>query len=62
MSFLDIDVILGEDERLPCKFTTDCAHLGFLDPLGTNNDNILPKGFRTELPIWSVCSLKIQYI
>ena len=52
MSFLDIDVILGEDERLPCKFTTNCAHLGFLDPLGTNSDNILPKDFRTELPIW----------
>lgn len=50
MSFLDIDVILSEDERLPCKFASECAHLGFLDPI--SNGNVLSKGFRTELPIW----------
>lgn len=50
MRFLDIDLILSEDERIPCKFTVDVSDLGHLD--SANEDDDLPEGSRVELPLW----------
>lgn len=52
--FLDIDVILSEEERLPCVFKVNASHLGHLDTssaqVATRRD--LPRGTKIELPIW----------
>ena len=50
MRHLDIDLILSEDERIPCKFLVEVKNLGFLD--SSNIDNDLPDGARVELPLW----------
>lgn len=50
MRYLDIDLILSEDERIPCKFLVDAKDLGHLD--ATNEDEDLPDGARVELPLW----------
>ncbi|POM58087.1 DNA replication complex GINS protein psf3 [Phytophthora palmivora] len=52
MSYTDIDVILAEDERVKCKFTTDVLDCGFLDPSCREPD--LSKGATMELPLWLV--------
>lgn len=32
--FLDVDAILAEEERLPCLFLYEAAHMGHLDRYG----------------------------
>ena len=44
MSYLDIDVILAEEDRIPCMFKSDVADLGYLDP--ANAQSTLPAGSR----------------
>ena len=51
MSFLDIDTILAEEERLPCTFKYDAEKLGFLDPTN-EEDTVLPASSKVELPVW----------
>eukprot|EP00607_Mallomonas_marina_P008682 CAMPEP_0182423056 /NCGR_PEP_ID=MMETSP1167-20130531/8958_1 /TAXON_ID=2988 /ORGANISM="Mallomonas Sp, Strain CCMP3275" /LENGTH=196 /DNA_ID=CAMNT_0024601677 /DNA_START=127 /DNA_END=714 /DNA_ORIENTATION=- len=50
MSFLDIDQILAEDERLPCVFSVEAKDLGFLDPSIHSDD--LPAHSKVDLPLW----------
>ena len=57
MSWLDIDTILAEEERLPCVFSTDCPTLGHLDKNNSNYGQMLPKGSRVELSLWLAESL-----
>lgn len=50
MSFLDIDQILAEEERLTCEFSVDAKDLGMLDPsIGTSD---LPAHSKVDLPLW----------
>jgi GINS complex subunit 3 len=50
MRYVDIDLILSEDERIPCKFSLDADKLGHLDP--TNEEEYLPTGSVVDLPLW----------
>lgn len=58
MSYLDIDTILSEEERIPCTFRLDAIGLGHLDASVEGED--LPAQTRIELPLWlaSVLSKK----
>jgi len=47
---LDIETILGEEERLPCTFLVDAADMGCLDPTLHSVD--LPAKSRVSLPLW----------
>jgi len=47
---LDIDLILSEEERLPCTFQVDASNMGHLDV--TVQSDTLPSGARVELPHW----------
>ena len=55
MSFLDIDEILSEEERIPCIFNIDASNLGYLD--STNNLPDLPAHSKVELPLWLASTL-----
>lgn len=55
MSYLDIDLILSEEERIPCVFNLDAEGLGSLDASVESED--LPSGSRVELPLWLAESL-----
>lgn len=73
MSYLDIDQILYEEERVPCVLQVDAYQMGFLDSSisntntnnntdNNNNDNNnifedLPENTRIELPLWLVLAL-----
>jgi len=65
MSYLDIDQILYEEERVPCVLQVDAYQMGFLDPSANNNSNNnsnslyddLPENTRIELPLWLVLAL-----
>ncbi|OWZ21623.1 hypothetical protein PHMEG_0003796 [Phytophthora megakarya] len=50
MSYLDMDAILAEDERIKCTFATDALDCGFLDPSCREPD--LAKHAAVELPLW----------
>ena len=50
MSYLDIDQILSEEERIPTVFLLDGAGLGHLDISIESED--LPENTRIELPLW----------
>jgi GINS complex subunit 3 len=50
MRELDVDVILSEEERLPCTFLTDATNLGHLDNTIVEKD--LPAQTRVDLPLW----------
>jgi GINS complex subunit 3 len=52
--YLDIDLILSEEERLPVTFSIEALHLGHLDPSSVPADggDTLPALTRTELPLW----------
>ena len=50
MRYLDIDQILSEGERVPCKFLVGAEELGHLDI--TNDDENLPEDTKVELPLW----------
>jgi GINS complex subunit 3 len=50
MSYLDIDEILSEEERIPCVFSIDATGLGNLD--STNELPDLPAHSKVELPLW----------
>ncbi|KAG1699686.1 hypothetical protein DVH05_012578 [Phytophthora capsici] len=49
-SYLDIDAILAEDERIKCTFNTHALDCGFLDPSCRDPD--LSKDAAVELPLW----------
>ena len=49
--YLDIDNVLAEDERIPCKFMIDVDHLGHLNPTA-EVENDLQKDAVVELPFW----------
>ena len=55
MRHLNIDLILSEDERIPCKFLVEGKNLGHLD--NPNMENDLADGARVELPLWLAKSL-----
>jgi hypothetical protein len=55
MSFLDIDQILSEEERIPCVFRLDAKGLGFLDATVESDD--IAASTRVELPMWLALSL-----
>jgi GINS complex subunit 3 len=50
MSYLDIDQILCDEERIPATFLLDAPGLGHLDPSIDSED--LPENTRIELPLW----------
>jgi GINS complex subunit 3 len=50
MSYLDIDQILCEEERIPATFLLDAPGLGHLDTSIDSED--LPENSRIELPLW----------
>lgn len=52
--YLDIDLILSEEERLPVTFNIEAPHLGHLDPtiVSADGGDTLPALSRTELPLW----------
>ena len=60
MRHLDIDLILSEDERIPCKFLVEAKNLGHLD--NSNSDVDLSEGARVELPLWLAKHFSIMKI
>eukprot|EP01041_Mallomonas_annulata_P005413 gene5413-10834_t len=50
MSYLDIDQILAEEERLPCEFLINAKGLGMLDTSLKAED--LPAHSKIDLPLW----------
>ena len=50
MRELDIDVMLSEEERLPCTFLSNGANMGHLDNAIMEKD--LPENTRVDLPLW----------
>ena len=49
MSFLDIDEILNEEERIPVTFKGEAMALGHLD--SNVESEHLPQGSRVEIPL-----------
>lgn len=49
MSYYDIDAILTDAEKVPCKFELDVAELGYLD---NNPAQPLKSGTTIGLPLW----------
>ncbi|KAL6898687.1 Psf3 protein [Trichoderma evansii] len=47
MSYYDVDAILTDGEKVPCRFELDVPYLGHLD-----NSNGLKPGSRLALPLW----------
>jgi len=59
--YLDIDLILSEEERLPCLFLYEGANMGHLDSTTQQNeDNSLPVESRVDLPFWLGQELKVR--
>lgn len=54
MSYLDIDQILSEEERIPATFLLEGPGLGHLDASIDSTD--LPENSRIELPLWLALS------
>ena len=50
LRLLDIDNVLGEEERLPCEFDTGGVDMGALDATLNNRD--LPEKSKVSLPVW----------
>ena len=50
MSYLDIDHILAEEERLPCLFNVDANNMGVLDP-SIRSPHLLA-GSKVDMPLW----------
>jgi len=50
MSYLDIDQLLAEEERIPCIFSVDAHSLGSLDSTLQSDD--LPAHSKVDLPLW----------
>ncbi|KAJ1437630.1 hypothetical protein B484DRAFT_445063 [Ochromonadaceae sp. CCMP2298] len=50
MSYLDIDTILSEEERIPATFIVEAPGLGHLDNSIDSED--LPEQSRIEMPLW----------
>ncbi len=57
MTYLDLDTILSEEERVPCVFQFEVAYLGFLNPNDNEDSESLPKSSKVELPVWLATSL-----
>ncbi|ROT38312.1 GINS complex, Psf3 component [Sodiomyces alkalinus F11] len=49
MSYYDIDSILTDAEKVPCKFELDLPDLGYLD---NNPSHALKAGTQLALPLW----------
>jgi len=50
MSYLDINTILCDEERIPCTFLHDSVKLGHLDPSAEEKD--ITADARVDLPVW----------
>lgn len=50
MRFLDIDVLLSEEEKITCSLRRDAPHLGFLDP-HSRSQHLVTKS-RVVIPLW----------
>jgi hypothetical protein len=50
--FLDIDLLLSEEERLPVIFKVPVKGLGHLDPFLEDHDEGLQLGSKAEVPLW----------
>ncbi|SPO05352.1 probable DNA replication complex GINS protein PSF3 [Cephalotrichum gorgonifer] len=57
MSYYDIDAILTEAEKVPCKFELDIPDLGHLD---NNPSDTLKAGTTLTLPLWLAEMLAIS--
>ena len=57
MRYLDIDLILSEEERLPCEFIIDAAYIGFLNPNESDDSDVLKASTSVELPMWLALAL-----
>jgi GINS complex subunit 3 len=66
MGYYDIDDILSDATRIPCRFNTTIPGLSYLDGNPVNaSDNInnsIKKGTRLELPIWLAEFLAVSTI
>lgn len=51
-SFLDIDLLLSEEERVPVIFKLPAKGLGHLDPFLEDHDEGLQIGSKAEVPLW----------
>ncbi|RYP84699.1 hypothetical protein DL769_001133 [Monosporascus sp. CRB-8-3] len=49
MSYYDLDAILTDSEKVPCKFELDVPELGYLD---NNPSQPLKAGASVNLPLW----------
>lgn len=59
--YLDIDLIMAEEDRLPCLFLHDSAGMGHLDStMQQTRDNVLPAQSRVEVPYWLAQELKLK--
>ena len=62
--YLDIDVILRDEERIPCEFRVSSKFLVCADTTGDivqddgKGGEFLPEGARIELPLWHGMKLK----
>jgi hypothetical protein len=50
MATLDINALLCDEERIPCKFLKNCNRLGHLDPAGEEKSMLSET--RVDLPLW----------
>ncbi len=55
LKLLDIDNLLGEEERIPCEFESSGYDMGHLDM--TLNQVHLPEKSKVSLPLWLVRGL-----
>jgi hypothetical protein len=57
-SYYDINAILAEEERIPCRTRFHFSHLSHLDPeLAHRNQHrttFLPENTKLEMPLWAV--------
>ena len=54
-SYYDIDMILAEEELVPCTTLFDFSHLAHLDPdLVDSDKHYLPESSQVKLPLWAM--------
>ena len=64
MSYLDIDQILYEEERIPSIFLINAYALSYLDPTLEEHTSCtdLPEQTRIELPLWLAMTFKDKHM
>ncbi len=60
MRYLDVNLILSEEERLPVTFESQAYGLGHLDT--NSNEQDLPAKSKIELPVWLAQVLSGDYL